>query len=126
MSEDVIGGWNDFDYSKPSLAVIASDGDGHGCVLSTVGVHIEFEIKEAGLHDLGDLGMDDAPRGISIWEGKTESHRDHEGDVDTWLEGAFRQPTEQEWAAIVRGECPWDWRAWVKPAALAAADSVEF
>lgn len=125
-AKDEIGGWNDYDWSKPSLAVIASDGNGYGCVIFTVGAHVEFELKEGGLRDLGDLGLDDAPRGISIWEGKTESHRDYEGDVDTWLKGTFREPTEQEWASISRGGCPWDWRAWFKPAALVAVDSVEF
>lgn len=58
------GDWNDYDWSKPSRAVVASDGD-NGWVIWHVGVHIEFDISEGvGSRQLEDLGMADAPKGF--------------------------------------------------------------
>lgn len=107
--------WGNLDWSKPSLAVIASDGN-DGCVIFTVGPHVKFDIKESGLgNKLSDLGLDTAPAGISIWEGKTAGGgRAPEGDYDdTYLVGTFRDPTDQEWWAIKRGECPWNETRWM-------------
>ncbi len=62
--------WGNYDFSKPALAVVASDGRGNGAVLWTVGAHLNLEIEEMGLHRLDELWLDDAPLGISVWEGK--------------------------------------------------------
>lgn len=97
-------------WVKPSLAVVACDGGGNGCVLWTAGPAMRFEIIESGLRDLSDLGLDDAPEGISVWAGRIYSDP---RDDDSELRGEFRSPTIDEWAAIMRGECPWndaDWR----------------
>jgi hypothetical protein len=73
-------------------------------------------IREAGVSDLDLLGLDDAPNGISIWEGGIKSVHVHTPDCnehDSWLAGGFRDPTDEEWAAIRKNECPWnddDWR----------------
>jgi hypothetical protein len=101
--------WGHYDFSKTSLAVVASDGHGNGCVLHHVGGHIAFDLCEVG-RGLGDIGLDNAPEGISIWEGK------HEGSgEDITLEGDFRDPTDAEAAAIAAGECPWDESEWFLP-----------
>jgi len=89
-------GLEDYDWSKPSKAVIAMSGDGgFGCVLWTVGAHVNSMIREAGVNDLDLLGLDDAPEGISIWEGDTKTVHTHTPDCnewDSWLEGSFRAP----------------------------------
>jgi hypothetical protein len=89
----------------PSKAVVASS-NGVGCVLYTVGPHVANDLENIG-SDLSDIGLDNAPDGISVWEGITagDSH-------DSWLEGKFRAPTEVEWASIRHGHCPWDEAPW--------------
>lgn len=106
--------WGGYDWSKPSRAVVACDGDFHGCVLFTVGAHVNFEIKEVGLRGLDEIGLDDAPPGISIWEGITSGGGiAYDGDyLDTYLTGSFRAPTDEEWNAIRAGVCPWDDDQW--------------
>jgi hypothetical protein len=107
------GGWN---WSKKSLAVIACQG-GSGAALWWVGGHIDFEISEGQPSDLGDLGLDNAPDGISIWEGVYDYHSDksyyyNDGGY-TEANGDFRNPTEEEWVGIREGRCPWDYVEWM-------------
>jgi hypothetical protein len=107
----------EYDWSKPSLAVVACDGNGHGCVLWTAGPHVESLVHEAGVTNLSDLGLDDAPEGISIWEGtiKTVHHNTPDAnEYDSWLEGSFREPTSKEWESIRKNECPWNDDEWHK------------
>lgn len=112
------GGYN---WVKPSLAVIACDGQGNGCVLWTAGPHIKFEMEDIGAK-LDDLGLDDAPKGISIWTGvsvmeETSTLDGH--DFNSYLEGDFRAPTQDEWKAITINSCPWDDEDWKLPPDLA-------
>jgi hypothetical protein len=103
--------WNGLRWEVPSLGVIANDAGGHGCVLWAVGAHLRFEIEECGLRQLGDLGLDDAPHGIAIWEGKylwTPGGWENPDDGEMHPVGKFRAPTHEEWAAIREGRCPWD------------------
>lgn len=102
------------DWGKASLAVIASDGKGNGCALHWVGIHFEQWRSDVG-SSLKDLGLDDAPCGISVWEGKIESERDYYGETDAWLEGEFREPTLEEWDCINHDDCPWDDNEWYLP-----------
>lgn len=107
--------WGNMNWGKPSLAVLASNGD-DGCVLFTVGPHVLFDMKESGLgNKLDDLGLSDAPAGLSVWEGTTAGGgRTFEGDYDdTYLVGTFRPLTEEEWAAVKMGDCPWDNAPWM-------------
>lgn len=112
VSPRVVGEW---DREKKSLAVVASNGS-HGAVIWYVGFSISMEVEEAGLDTLCDLGLDDAPVGISIWEGTyvwSPGPFEHPNDGDMWPSGSFRDPTDDEWQAIRKGECPWnpdDWR----------------
>jgi hypothetical protein len=93
----------------PSLAVVASNGE-HGCVLWTVGAHVRFEQQECGW-ELIDLGLHNAPQGISIWEGV------YIYIPEPWEcsepKGQFRKPTDAEWVAIREGRCPWDEHKWM-------------
>lgn len=101
-----------YDFSKPSKAVIACDGDGRGIVLWYTGAHLCGEICEHGCGVfLDDLGLDDAPEGISVWEGiyRGTRHETTDGvEYDTEVSGSFREPTTEEWADICVNLCPWD------------------
>ena len=94
-----------------SRAVIAN-GRSNGCVVWWTGAHLHNEIHEAGLSDLGDLGLDDAPHGISVWEGYYHYTNSlgpegvNEGG-EAIPQGVFRAPTAEEWAAIHENRTPW-------------------
>ena len=104
----------------PSRAVVASDGNGRGAVIWWVGLAFWIEIQEYGVTDLGDLGLDDAPAGLSIWEGQIHTRQcgnPMDGyDYETELVGAFRPPTDEEWKDIRHGCEPWNERDWWAPA----------
>lgn len=92
----------------PSRAVLANN-NGKGVVLWCRGTHIEQEIDALDC-SLESLGLDNAPEGISIWEGRAHwspGPWEHPEDGDVELVGTFRAPTEKEWEAIRRNECPW-------------------
>ena len=110
--------YNGYDPEKKSVAVIGSNGNGHGTLVWWAGGHLALEINEYGFSDLGDLGLDDCPIGIWVWEGKYIYHSgvncegiDVGGDAEP--KGEFRKPTDEEWAAIREGRSPWnddDWK----------------
>jgi hypothetical protein len=112
---ETYGPW---DWGKKSLAVVTCR-NGEGSVLWWVGGHIDFELSEAGMVSLGDLGLDNAPDGLSIWEGVYDYHRDQSyfHDDGGWTEanGDFRRPTEEEWEWIKSNQCPWDAIDWMEP-----------
>ena len=92
--------------SHKAYAVVACDRNGHGAVLWHLG--LTGAIEEPGLHELGDIGLDDANQGISIWNGHlvwtcspSTPNRPEEWDFE--LEGPYRDPTDEEWEAIRRG-----------------------
>lgn len=93
-----------------SLAVVASDEDGVGCVLWTVGRHVASMMEDCG-NNLEALNLHEGPCGISIWEGRihtTEIHTPDAHEYDSELRGRYRAPTDAEWQAIREGRCPWD------------------
>lgn len=93
-----------------SRAVVANR-NGHGCVLFYRGDSITIEIEECCLHHLGDLGLDDAPDGISIWEGAYIWHSggyEYPQDGSTEPSGKFRSLTEWEWGCVKCGQSPFD------------------
>jgi len=100
-----------YNFEEPSKAVIANVG-GVGVVLWYTGGHLDYEINESGMGvQLDNLGLDDAPEGLSIWEGKYigTKHETMDGtEYETEVSGEFRDPNDEEWAAIRRNCCPWD------------------
>lgn len=105
-------GWN---TELRSRALVACDGDGHGCLVYWVGADLGFEVAEMGLCELADLGLDDAPRGLSIWEGRYVTNRVggyDSPDVETEPSGRFRPLTAAEWSEVSQGRAPWDEAAW--------------
>lgn len=107
--------WN---WNKASRAVVAQ-GQHKGCVVWFVGGHLSQEIEEAGLYALDELGLDDAPKGISIWEGvylwregwNPAGGYDEGGDSSP--KGSFRAPTKEEWRDIENGKAPWNEDDWM-------------
>jgi hypothetical protein len=107
-------GWN---KELSSRAVVCMSKDGHGCVLHWVGADLHNEISDAGFTDLGDLGLDDAPVGISIWEGRYRYWQsgapfdppEYNGEA----KGTFRAPTDEEWT-LLRSGAPWNENDWAK------------
>lgn len=108
-----------YDFDKPSRAVVANDSGGKGLVLWYVGGHLNLEISEAGMGPhLDELGLDDAPDGISVWEGiytyKGSSRYGLDEGAESSPKGSFRPPTDEEWAHIRLGQCPWNVHDWLK------------
>lgn len=96
---------------EPSRAVIANGSKGCiGCVLWFVGEDLEYEISDVSSR-LDDLGLDDAPHGISIWEGRYVTRQvgnPYDGiEWESDAKGSFRAPTDDEWQAIREGRSPW-------------------
>jgi hypothetical protein len=109
--------WGNYDFDKPSLAVVAMGEIATvGIVLHTVGGHVKMEMEEGGIYVTEDLGIDPPEPGIWVWEGKgywSPGNWEHPDEGEMELRGKFRQPTDEEWAAIRKGECPWnddDWK----------------
>lgn len=95
---------------RPSMALIAAR-DGVGCLLDYTGSAIEWHVAEAGA-GLNDLGLDDAPDGLSIWEGTMGSVKcvdtsDSYGEWDYEVIGDFRPATLEEAATYLREGCLW-------------------
>jgi hypothetical protein len=104
--------WEKYKKDIKSRLVIASN-NGTGCVLYAIGSCWEVNYEGVGSYCLVDNGLDDAPDGISIWEGKLETKFSLEGDCDTFLAGEFRELTEEEWKLLAKGEAPWDEKNWL-------------
>lgn len=88
-------------------AVVGCDGNGNGCVIWHVGSALDTEINDVGQDDLRELGLDDAPQGISIWEGVGIWYPDEDGDGSMELKGEYRKPTDGEWVSIRNDKHPW-------------------
>lgn len=92
------------EWPHVAKAVVASDGNGHGAVIEHNGGMLHMDIHDNGLTDLGDLGLDNAPAGLSVFEGHYEGggYNGYSGDYDdVSLEGDFRDLTRAEWDAII-------------------------
>ncbi len=107
--------WGGYDFSKPSLAVVVVNDACEGAVFWPVGGHLLYEILEAGISSLEELGLEPPEPGIWVWEGK---YIWEDGPYECPLEGEmapsgkFRKPTNEEWEAIKDGRSPWkddDW-----------------
>lgn len=88
-------------------ALVASK-NGEGAVLWTHGLPGFEDFVQLQGPRLDSINLDHAPDGIHVWEGEMECTQGREGDWDCELsEGTFRPPTEDEWQAIRKNECPW-------------------
>lgn len=93
-----------------SIALVANAG-GIGCVLACDGEAIEIDFDIESSKSLCDHGLDDAPDGISIWEGKgyaSSGTYEHPLETDFELVGKFRQLTDREWELLRTTGTPWE------------------
>ena len=96
-----------------SCAVVALDMEGHTSVLDHFGPAIDWHADQfsSSAEELG-LEMDDEyPPGVYVWEGSMGSVQVETRDGMEWdheVNGVFREPTQDEWLAIQKRECPWD------------------
>lgn len=95
-----------------SAALIAM-GPNTGAVLEYCGSGITLEISEAGLYALDELGLDDAPLGLSIWEGEYVFEPGYidgyeaPGEGQSLPKGKFRELTPEEWEKVRKREPLW-------------------
>jgi hypothetical protein len=113
------GGYPQEAWDKDSCALIASNGKGEGVILFTGGPHVRYELEEGCCSAyLCDYGLDDAPAGLSVWEGKyllegNISYNDADGDITTQPKGKFRPLTDLEWEHVKNNKSPWDETYWM-------------
>jgi hypothetical protein len=101
-------GWSGIDFAGDSKAVVVNAGGGDGVVLWYEGAHMAIEVVREGPY-LDGLGLENAPHGISVWEGKYVPVEDQAPfEYETKPVGMFREPYPDEWAAILKNEPPWD------------------
>lgn len=87
---------------------VVANRNGDGVVLWQGGPDYFREFLNDVSWMLSDVGLDDAPDGISIWEGRVVyTHDAYNGDDDAHLNGKFRDPNDAEWAMIRKNESPW-------------------
>lgn len=98
--------WNETD----SIALVAQ-GSKDGVLLVYDGPGVEGAIEDVGEHT-DDLGLDDAPDGLSIWEGRYHTSQywtDCGYEYDAELVGKFRELTDQEWELFRATGTPWEY-----------------
>lgn len=95
---------------RKSKALVAQ-GLRQGCLLEATGTDIGYEL-EGGATDLADFGLDDAPPGLSIWEGRYHYDPGYdspngpaEGSSDPV--GEFRKLTPEEWTKLATDGFLW-------------------
>lgn len=89
-----------------SIALVACNGH-YGTVICHDGPGIESAIEDTS-PALDACGLDDAPDGLSIWEGCYITTRDYWGEYDAYLSGHFRDLTEAEWTLLRETDVPWE------------------
>ena len=107
--------WQGRDFMELCRAVVCNGpqhgaGAGVGCILWPRGTSLLYEMRECSCSSPEDLGLGDAPHGISVWEGRFVANTDAHPDRDplTQPRGQFRRPTDAEWEAIREGRAPWE------------------
>lgn len=109
--------WADADDSREETwtasVVLVAMGPNTGAVLEYQGSGITNEISEAGLYGLEDLGLDDAPLGLSVWEGDYVYEPGYvdgyeaPGEGQMSPTGKFRALTDTEWEKLRKGDSLW-------------------
>jgi hypothetical protein len=96
-----------YDGLDAPMRVVVACRDGVGCVLYATGEHWVWWHSGVGNYRLAPHGLDDAPDGISVWEGHIDSWGpDRNGEYDAEPRGVYRTPTTEEWMAIIGGYSP--------------------
>ena len=105
------GFWNPSVRAERSLAVVACNGARQGAVLHYIGRGITMMIEGEGWCDLSDLGLDDCPKGVWVWDGRyvwSCSPATVSAPEEHSLEavGVWRELTCLEWSDLREGSDP--------------------
>jgi hypothetical protein len=92
-----------------SIALI-SCFNGTGCIMAHEGPDMFYEMESIPEIDLKSHGMENAPNGLSIWEGQMLG-----GEYDAWngdyndtvMKGKFRSLTKEEHDRLMECKTPW-------------------
>lgn len=112
------GGYPKEAFDMDSKALIACDGSGNGAVIETGGPAVPLYAEGlCGSLTLEDYGLDNAPEGLSIWEGRYVSIRGEDtpngyGETDIFLEGDFRELNAEERKSLAAGDPLFDESDW--------------
>lgn len=96
--------------NNPSAALVANTKNGGVIVCSKPGCDLYYEIHEIGSVNVGDYGLDDAPEGITVWEGNgiwQPGGYETPQDGEMFYEGKFRRLTNEELEKVQKGENLW-------------------
>lgn len=94
----------------PNAALIANTKNGGVVLHARPGCHLFYEIHEVGSVQVGDYGFDDAPEGVSVWEGTAAwqpGSYETPQDGMTIYEGKYRRLTNEELEKVQKGENLW-------------------
>lgn len=93
-----------------SAALVCNSKYGGMLVACKPGCCLEQEAGEVGTYMLDDFGLDDAPNGLSIWEGYNHwqpGGYEYPQDGEIYYIGKFRPLTTEEISTLARGESLW-------------------
>lgn len=108
---------DEYKSEVPSRVLLATSPMNTGVLLDYVGRGAAELVEAHGLVGLADLGLDDAPRGLAIWEGDWRVAADECTPI-----GRFRRLTDTEWTALRDGRVLWDDSLWLRAGAAKCAD----
>lgn len=96
---------------KEQSAALVINGKAGGALISIKpNCCLDMEFDQIGSCNLGDYGLDDAPHGLSVWEGFDRwipGGYECPQDGQTEYNGVFRRPTIEELTKIAAGEPLW-------------------
>jgi len=94
----------------PNAALIANTKNGGVVLHARPGCTLYYEIHEVGSVQVGDYGFDDAPEGLTVWEGTSAwqpGSYETPQDGMTIYEGTYRRLNNEELAKVQKGENLW-------------------
>jgi len=109
--------WSKDDYKRfQSLALVHVNSNAELRIMDYCGPHIEDEVDMSTLsdaeHTLGRCpGVEELDPGVWVWEGCIygQKYETLEGtDYDIAVKGVWREPTDQEWAALRTKQHLWN------------------
>jgi len=94
----------------PNAALIANTRNGGVVLHARPGCTLFYEMHEVGSSRVDDYGFDDAPEGLTVWEGTAAwqpGGYETPQDGMTIYEGTYRRLTDEEIAKVQKGEQLW-------------------
>lgn len=94
----------------PNMALIANTRNGGVVLHARPGSTLFYEMHELGSSRVDDYGFDDAPEGITVWEGTAAwqpGGYETPQDGMTIYEGTYRRLNDEEILKVQKGENLW-------------------